>query len=340
MNKFDIIIVGAGPGGLRCAEILAKSNKKVLLLEKKSIIGPKICAGGLTRKSFKLLGLPDEIVDCIHRGAFFNAPKIRTKFNLEDIYGYTISRERLGQWQLEKIKNSPVIIKTNAEVSVINKNSIKLKNGEVFEYEYLVGADGSNSIVRKFLRIPVRKIGVAFHYLVPQKFNDIEIFFNSKLFNSWYAWIFPHKNYTSIGSGGFSKILSVPVVVENFKKWAKQENIDISNGKFEAFPINCDYRGFHFGKTFLIGDAAGLASGFTGEGIYQALASGEDVAKMIIDPRHNPREIKKMRREVFIHHVMLALVWLSGPFRNVVFHLVTFGMRNKFVAKTIVRILT
>ncbi|MEA3479944.1 MAG: NAD(P)/FAD-dependent oxidoreductase, partial [Bacteroidota bacterium] len=34
MKKFDVIIVGAGPAGLRCAEILGKSALKVLLLEK------------------------------------------------------------------------------------------------------------------------------------------------------------------------------------------------------------------------------------------------------------------------------------------------------------------
>jgi flavin-dependent dehydrogenase len=34
MEKFDVIIVGAGPGGLKCAEVLSKSDKKVLLLEK------------------------------------------------------------------------------------------------------------------------------------------------------------------------------------------------------------------------------------------------------------------------------------------------------------------
>jgi len=34
MESFDVVIVGAGPAGLRCAETLGNSKYKVLLLEK------------------------------------------------------------------------------------------------------------------------------------------------------------------------------------------------------------------------------------------------------------------------------------------------------------------
>ena len=37
--KCDVVIIGAGPGGLKVAEILANNNKKVLVLEKNIIIG-------------------------------------------------------------------------------------------------------------------------------------------------------------------------------------------------------------------------------------------------------------------------------------------------------------
>ena len=35
MEHFDVIIVGSGPAGLKCAEVLGKSDLKILLLEKK-----------------------------------------------------------------------------------------------------------------------------------------------------------------------------------------------------------------------------------------------------------------------------------------------------------------
>ena len=42
------LIVGAGPGGLACATVLAGNGKDVLVTERKKRIGPKVCAGGIT----------------------------------------------------------------------------------------------------------------------------------------------------------------------------------------------------------------------------------------------------------------------------------------------------
>ncbi len=49
-DKYDVVIIGAGPAGLSCAKPLQKSGKSILLVEKNDKIGPKICAGGLTTK--------------------------------------------------------------------------------------------------------------------------------------------------------------------------------------------------------------------------------------------------------------------------------------------------
>lgn len=340
MEKFDVIIVGAGPGGLRCAEILSKKNKKVLLLEKNAEIGPKVCAGGLSRKCFKLLEIDPVFMERSYTGGIFNAPNCRTKVELGEIFGYTVQRKKLGEWQLQKIKKDQVTIRVNAEVADIKAKSIILKSGEEFEYDFLVGADGSNSIVRRFLKIPTEKIGVAFHYLVPQKFPDLEAFFDSKLFGPWYAWIFPYQEMTSIGFGCFPKIMPMKVARANFEGWLKKKKIDVSNAKFEAHPISCDYRGIQFGKVFLIGDAAGLVSGFTGEGIYPALVSGEEVAQKIINPKYRMKKIGELRREVALHHFMLVIVFLAGPLRNQLFNLVTWAVKNKFLARTLARVLT
>ena len=53
MESFDVVIIGAGPAGLKCAETLGNSNKKVLLLEKNSKIGPKPCGGLMTQIGIK-----------------------------------------------------------------------------------------------------------------------------------------------------------------------------------------------------------------------------------------------------------------------------------------------
>ena len=62
VKKYDVIIIGAGPAGLSAAKILAENGKTVLVLEKNKVIGPKVCAGGLTTKDFKL-GINKKIAD-------------------------------------------------------------------------------------------------------------------------------------------------------------------------------------------------------------------------------------------------------------------------------------
>jgi geranylgeranyl reductase len=47
-NEYDVIIIGAGPGGLECARQFRNTGLSVLLIEKNKTIGPKVCAGGLT----------------------------------------------------------------------------------------------------------------------------------------------------------------------------------------------------------------------------------------------------------------------------------------------------
>ena len=54
----DVLIIGAGPGGLSCARALAGSGKRVVVLEKSQSLGKKICAGELTAKV-----LPGETFD-------------------------------------------------------------------------------------------------------------------------------------------------------------------------------------------------------------------------------------------------------------------------------------
>jgi len=342
MKKYDVIIIGAGPGGLQCAEALVQSGKSVLLLEKNKTIGSKVCAGGLTRKGIKLLDPPDEIVGNRFDSIIFRNNKKKTRLLFGENFLYTINREDLGQYQLNKLKNSPVEIRTSSIVTEINKDCITVNKSEKIRFKYLVGADGSNSMVRRHVGLKTKFIGVAFQYILPKndKYKDIEIFLDSKLFNSWYAWIFPHKDHISIGTGYFPKISSGRKTRKNFEIWLKRKGIDVSRGRFEACPLNCDYRGYKFDNVFLVGDAAGLVSGFTGEGIYQAVISGEVVAQKIINPSYRDTAIRNILRERNLHHFMLAVVFLFGPLRNIIFSFIIFAVKSKLIARFLLRILT
>lgn len=340
MESFDVIIIGAGPAGLNCAQILAKSKNKVLLLEQKEIIGPKVCAGGLSGHDLDYLKLPYNLLDHKYKEITLHTPFNKDVIKLDKYFVYTIDRKNLGQWQLKKLKKTNVTIRTNSKVTEINKKSIVVNNSEKIIFKYLVGADGSSSIVRRFLGLKTNELDIAIQYIIPTKRSKkFEVFFDSELFHSWYAWIFPHKDYVSIGCGCDPKFLSSKKLIANFNKWLKKNKIDISNGEYQAHPINFDYQGYKFKNIFLVGDAAGLASGFTGEGIYPALISGEEIAKMLIDKNYVSHKMDELIRTKHLHNKILHFLEKSGPIRKMEYELLGILFKSKLIDKQLINII-
>jgi geranylgeranyl reductase family protein len=338
METFDVIIIGAGPAGLNCAKILAESKLKVLLLEKNKVIGPKVCAGGLTQKSVDYLNLPKSLVGNDFKNVLLHTPLLTSTLKFSKPFVYTVDRKELGQWQLRQLrKYKNITIKTCALVNKIENNRVILSNKQKYKFKYLVGADGSSSFVRKHLGISTDNIGMAVQYVVPtKKYQEMEFFYEPKLFKAWYTWIFPHKNFVSIGCGSDPKYLNTSNLRAYFKIWLDRNHIDVSKAKFEAFPISCDYKGYKFGNVFLIGDAAGLASSFSGEGIYQALLSGEEVAKLILDKNYIPnlKEILKMNKR---GNRIVKVLEFSGVFMSFLLYLIALSLRSKFIADKILK---
>lgn len=114
-----------------------------------------------------------------------------------------------------------------------------------------MGADGSNSIVKRFLGFKSNRVLMGIQYIIPtDKYKSCEFYFKPKYFSAWYAWIFPHRGYISVGCGADPKVLNGEKMKDNFNKWLKSKNIDISEGKYEAFPMNTDYKGLQFDNIF------------------------------------------------------------------------------------------
>jgi geranylgeranyl reductase len=108
-------------------------------------------------------------------------------------------------------------------------------------------------------------------------------FLNPKLIGSGYGWIFPHQEFTSAGLFYDPQKINARQAKEKLDKILTNYGIDYSGSRFEGAPTNCLFNGFRFGNTFLLGDAAGLVSANTGEGISYALISGEDIARHILN---------------------------------------------------------
>ena len=338
-QSYDVVIIGAGPSGLACAAELAKSDLKILILEQKEIIGPKICAGGLTRKDLNHIKIPDQLLDRRFKEMTFHTPFIGTTVKDEYDLICTIDRKKFADWQLQKLKDfNNIEIRTGSKVTAIDKEKITVEDSSCFRYKYLIGADGSFSGVRRFLGIETKDTAVAIQYIIPtHKYKKLEFFFDSKLFQSWYAWIFPHENYVSIGCMCDPRNLSAKILQQNFNIWLRRNNIDVSKGKFEGYAINYDYRGYKFGNVFLTGDAAGLASGLTGEGIYQAIISGEEVARTVLNEKYEAPGIKDLLETKRLQNRSMHSLLKIGPLRNVCFAAMIPAIKNKKLAEQIIK---
>lgn len=328
-----MIIVGGGPAGLQCARELAHSQLSVLLLEKAAVFGDKLCAGGLTLKDMEVLPLPDEVIQQkIFRAAIHS--RHRSADTITPVpYLFTVDRKELGAYQRRLLDETRVVVKTQSQVTEIENNKLTLKSGQEYGYRFLVGADGYASIVRRHLGLKVRKKLMGFQYSLPvsEEHPQLEMFLDARRFHLWYAWIFPHGNSIAVGCCCDPDRIDPQRVKRNFQLWLKERGIETAEAKLESYPIACDYQGYKFGDIYLVGEAAGLASGFTGEGIYQALLSGQEVARQILDPNHSAEPMKRLLKYNRTLDRMMAIFRWAGPLRAALQEFLLFLMTRNWI---------
>ncbi|MCQ5363259.1 MAG: FAD-dependent monooxygenase, partial [Candidatus Methanomethylicia archaeon] len=161
-NKYDIIIVGAGPAGSVCANFLGREGNKVLLVDKAKFPRDKTCGDACSGKSISVLrelGVLPEIKKVAHgvnNGVIFSSPKgtileIRT----ENQDGFVCRREILDNIlfkaakkyvdTLEEFTVTDLIKDGNQVVGIVGTD----KNGKEQRIyaNVVVGADGAMSVV-------------------------------------------------------------------------------------------------------------------------------------------------------------------------------------------------
>ncbi len=291
MNDYDVIIVGAGPGGLSCARHLSGSGLKVLLLEKNDRLGKKICSGEISPKV-----LPGEGFD---RGHAWTEMTIGTETT-----AHTLSFDRPYLWTIGRHEfESYLMSKCDAEVRFsepvidITKEHVETSGGR-YGYRYLVGADGSFSKVRGYLGLPAEHIaGWAYHFILDSPCPGFSLYWLPNSFPGCYGYV--------MSRGRDQAMVGMATTGERFdhgfaarvKRWVNNRlRLDTGGLRSEAMKGNADYRGWRYGNVFLVGDAAGLLNPLTTEGIYYAVKSGEGVAKHILGDKDGQRIMEELGR--------------------------------------------
>lgn len=340
MKNKTVVIVGAGPGGLAAAKELKEiSDYNVIILEKNQEISYKICAGGID-PDLSRFGISEDVKERTFTKIKISTPWQSAYLKSKRPIVATLNRKTLHKYMAEKAQKLGVKILFNKKVEKIENNAIITSSGEKFHFDYLIGADGSNSVVRKNLGLEKKRYILAIQYMIPGYYPDIEFHLDIERFDMSYAWIFPQEGVISIGAGYYPGVakLSMQDLRANLNEWIKTKFSaeDFKKARFEAFPILFDYRGHEFGNIFLVGDAAGLAHDLTGGGIASAILSGKDVARKIVNPEFDCLEIKKILEKKKSSRAFFELMARSGTIkRKAIIETFIFLLKIPFFGKKI-----
>ena len=296
-EEFDVLIVGAGPAGTAAAYRAVDNNLNVLLLDKSKNPSGKPCAGGLTLKTLALMPYSvAPIIEHVTTGfdigiANGDAANIRRFDQGSDICAFVV-RSRFDAYNFEKTRARGAQFQAVTRIDGIEQfaNHIELKaDGKTIRAKYLVGADGANSQVRQ-MTMPENGFhrGFAIEGLIPFEALKSEPYaeFLLGFVQSGYGWIFPKADHANIGIyTNRSDVSLSKKILQNYAQ-ARLGTRDLSHIKGYALGFGGEEYWQTKGRVLLVGDAGGYAEPLLGEGLHNAIKSGQAAGQAISDIEH------------------------------------------------------
>jgi digeranylgeranylglycerophospholipid reductase len=301
MNSvYDVIVVGAGPGGSWAAKASAEKGAKVLLLEKDREVGvPVRCAEGVSAAGLRLVcdPFPRGIANDIS-GVVLVAPNGREVMveGLQE-FGYILDR-KIFDYELSRIaaeKGAEVRTKAyvydvlrdgsngNGRIAGVRVQHLG-KNYEV-RAKVIIGADGIESRVGRFaglrtftklkdmescMQVTLANIKIDRRY--------IYLFFGREVSPGGYLWIFPKSDtVANVGlgiSGDFARYKSAQRYLQEFidRRFPNASALYTVVGGVTCAPTLKEIVG---DGVMLVGDAAHQINPISGGGIVTAMLAGQ-----------------------------------------------------------------
>jgi flavin-dependent dehydrogenase len=280
--------------------VLAEAGREALVVEKRAEIGPKTCAGGLTSKTVAILrrlGLPEGAgLERVGQVSF--VPGHPITLDPDGTTVVTLSRRELGRYQAAWTRAAGAEVRAGCPVRELDlAGRTAVVGGARLGWRHLIGADGSDSAVRRALRLPSPRVYFAAEYnLEGVRLEPLRVECDRDL-GGGYFWVFPHDDYTSVGAVASKHVVRPAAVREYLDARLERMHLAGHGEPLAGATLEVDFRGLHFaGGVHLAGDAAGVPSALTAEGIYSALLTGEEVARRIIDPAHPSHRVGRWLR--------------------------------------------
>jgi len=227
LDRFDIVVVGAGVAGCMAACKAAELGSEVCFIDRKSRskIGEKVCGDAISKSHFDQLKISypsGEELACRIKGILVYSPDLGAVYNVRG-EGFIVNRLLFGQRLLNRALNAGALLYDNtaAVEPIIEENSMKgvkvrdLAKDEIIEVhgKVTIDASGFHSLLRRKLppewhvESNVAGQDVVLCYREIRELKDelkdpnyCKIYLNQAVAPGGYIWVFP-KGGTKVNIG-------------------------------------------------------------------------------------------------------------------------------------------
>ncbi|MFD0937844.1 geranylgeranyl diphosphate reductase [Methylobacterium trifolii] len=349
-KTFDVVVVGGGPSGATAATDLARAGRSVLLLDKPGRIKP--CGGAIPPRLIRDFAIPDDLLVARIRSARMVAPSdTRVDMPIGDGFVGMVDREHFDPWLRDRARLAGADVREASFERILRGDdgmaTILFTTGkgeEATEHavraKLVIGADGANSPVGR-AEIPdhakMRQV-FAYHEIVARPADGsgdydaarCDVYYQGKHSPDFYAWVFPHGDTISVGTGSARKGFSLRSSIRALREATGLDAGETLRREGAPIPLKPLKRWDNGRDVLLSGDAAGVVAPASGEGIYYAMLGGRlsaEAAGTFLDTG-DPRALKLARRRFMKLHG--RVFWILGMMQWVWYR--SDGLRERFVA--------
>lgn len=309
VKKYDVVVVGAGPAGSVAAMKAAEGGAKTLILEQHHLPRFKLCGGGVANWVIRHLSIPEEVLERRYKVlSFFTPPNYdRHDIELSGMGYFGVYRDAFDYHLTKMALEKGAELREKSKVNGVIKEGVQVKGvvtstGEKYEADVVIACDGAHSLVSKecgmWEKWFIRKgetwedqmsfcLGVEVKLgekIVDERFgNSYMIFTGKDIAPLGYAWLFPKRENVSVGLGSMAKTIDKKPIeyMNHFLKNNPVASKLLKGGekiltKGAWIPIRNAYKPSYDAGLLIAGDAAGMVSPITGEGIFYAVRAGMD----------------------------------------------------------------
>lgn len=294
MERFDAVVIGAGPAGSTAAYRLARAGASVLLVDRARFPRDKPCGGGLTDRAVDQI--PVDVTPVVEDrvSTFELGLAYRRRFERRSKQPLLLmtQRRRLDAFLAEQAADAGASFRQGAKVADIEADGSVTVDGVPVRAGALIGADGANGITARSIGLDgAHDHAVALEGNVPYDALDDGRFRGRVLIElgtvpGGYAWVFPKGDHVNVGVGGWLR--EGPRLRAHLSRVCREYGVPeerLEGARGYRLPLRKAGAAAAKGRTLLVGDAAGLVDPLSGDGMYEAFLSARLATDAVLAER-------------------------------------------------------